>query len=124
MPTDCCYLHDKNVKLPNLFFRESNFRQGIGFSRILEALSPSLEKPKKYGKINVNFEYGLGSYDDVIKLNRSFLQEFYPYKSIRFFTSDQGSKFPLHFASKPLQKFRTLRRSKIQRYFNKQVRNI
>jgi len=32
LPSDCCYVDDDNYKLPGFFFRESNFKKGIGFS--------------------------------------------------------------------------------------------
>ena len=32
LSSNCCYVDDENYKLPGFFFRESNFKKGIGFS--------------------------------------------------------------------------------------------
>ena len=98
LSSDCCYVVDENYKLPGYFFRESNFKQGIGFSitKIIFIREKSVNpKSKKDGKINVFYQYGLPMFPDVIKLNKSFLQEFYPYKSIRIIVSDPCSKLSL-----------------------------
>ena len=31
LSSNCCYVDDENYKLPGFFFRESNFKKGIGF---------------------------------------------------------------------------------------------
>ena len=98
LSSDCCYVVDENYKLPGYFFRESNFKQGIGFSitKTIFIREKSVNpKSKKDGQINVFYQYGLPMFPDVIKLNKSFLQEFYPYKSIRIIVSDPCSKLSL-----------------------------
>ena len=52
-------------------------------------------KPVLDDKINLFFQHGLPNFPDIIKLNRSFIQEFYPYKSIRFLSSEKGLKWAL-----------------------------